>query len=119
MNIVREVVFAGRENAIRLELREDAELLMAAYPDLAPTRWVLTMAAPTPITVDSDTAPSAFDWDAVTSVLTLRLGAQLTTALGPALCTLLVYDALFPNGAVLIHPTCTPDKLTIQVCALV
>jgi len=28
-----------------------------------------------------------------------------------------VYAAEWPQGLVWLHPTCTPDKLTIRVCS--
>lgn len=116
MSTLKETVFVNRNNAVRLELKEDGVLFQTAYPAVTPTRWILTINDTTPIVVDSDTAPTAFDWDGTTSVLELRLGALVSTALTYTLCTLVMYAAEWPLGLVWINPTCTPDKLTIRIC---
>lgn len=118
MSTLKETVYAGRNNAIRIALSEDGVLFQVAYPDVNPTRWLLTIEADTPITIDSDVNPEGFDWDSETSVLELRLGSLVSDALGYTLCTLVMYSIEWPAGLVWMNPTCTPDKLTIRVCTL-
>jgi len=115
MSELRETVYIARDNANRLVLREDEVALMSAYPDLAPTRWVLTIRAATPLVIDSATSPNAFNWDDIDSILELYLGPEVTEELGYTACTLVMYDALFPNGVVLLHPSTTPDRLKIRI----
>ena len=118
MSTLKETVYAGRNNAVRLALSEDGIAFQVAYPSVAPSRWVLTIEAATPIVVDSNITASAFDWDSAASVLELRLGGVLSDALGYTLCTLVMYSAEWPAGLVWFNPTCTPDKLNIRVCTL-
>lgn len=127
MSTLKETVYAGRNNAIRVTLLEDGVLLQDAYPDMTPTRWVLTIHATTtvngattdtPIVVDSDSDAGVFDWDATTSVLELQLGGLLSEALDFTLTSLVMYAAEWPTGLVWFNPTCTPDKLLIRVCSL-
>jgi hypothetical protein len=118
VSTLKETVFAGRNNAIRLALSEDGVLFQTAYPDVTPLRWVLTIEAETPVEIDSDVSAGAFDWDSETSVLELRLGSLVSEALSYTLCTLVMYSVEWPAGLVWFNPTCTPDKLSIRVCTL-
>ena len=116
MSSLKETVYIGRNNAIRLILNEDGVAFHTAYPDVDPTQWVLTINTTPAITIDSDVNPEAFDWDETTSVLELRLGAMLSTAFNYTTAILTVYAAQWPDGMVWVNPTCTPDKLLIRVC---
>lgn len=114
MTTLKETVFIDRDNVVRLQLLEDGRPFATAYPDTTPTRWVLTFGA---VTLDSDAVPTAFAWDAANSVLELNLGAQVADEMDFTAALLLVYAAEWPQGLVWLHPTCTPDKLTIRVCS--
>lgn len=116
MSKLKETVFVGRDNAIRIELKEDGVILATAYPGLTPTRWLLTIHAASPVVIDSDTNPEAFEWDGDLSIVELRLGSILTTATSYVPCTLRLFSAEFPNGVVFVHPLCTTDKLFIRIC---
>ena len=116
MSSLKETVYVGRNNAIRLILNEDGIAFHTAYPTVVPTKWVLTINTTPAITIDSGTSPAAFDWDAPTSVLELRLGSLLSTAINYTTSILTVYSAQWPEGMVWVNPTCTPDKLLIRVC---
>jgi hypothetical protein len=116
MSSLKETVYAGRNNAIRLLLNEDGVAFDVAYPDVDPTQWVLTINTTPAITIDSDVNPEAFDWNKTTSVLELRLGLLLSTAFNYTTAILTVYSAAWPEGMVWVNPTCTPDKLLIRVC---
>lgn len=118
MSKLKETVFAGRNNVIRLALSEDGVLFHVAYPGVTPTRWVLTIEAETPIEVDSSVSASAFYWDSATSILELRLGNEVSDALDFTPCSLVMYSTTWPDGLVWVNPTCTPDKLTIRICDL-
>ena len=48
MSTLKETIYAGRNNTIRLLLSEDDQLFHVAYPDVTPTRWVFTVHAATP-----------------------------------------------------------------------
>lgn len=115
MSEIRETVYIGRDNSIRLLLKEDNVALMTAHPTLSPSRWLLTVHAVTPIVADSAVNPELFSWNAAESVLELYLGSKVTTEIGYAVATLVMYDAQFPNGLVLLHPSTTPDRLRIRV----
>lgn len=116
MSVIKETVFSNRDNAIRLALSEDGVLFRTAYPSTSPTRWVLSLDAEPPITIDSTMYPQAFFWDANHSILELRLGAILTTAFPYTPTHLVMYAAEWPGGLVWINPTCTPNKMLIRVC---
>jgi hypothetical protein len=116
MSSLKETVYVGRNNAIRLILNEDDVAFHTAYPTVDPTRWVLTINAIPAIEIDSDVNPEAFNWDETTSVLELRLGALLSTAFDYTTSILTVYAAQWPNGMTWVNPNCTPDKLLIRVC---
>jgi hypothetical protein len=116
MSTLKETVFVGKDNEIRLLLKEDDIVLMTAYPSLVPSRWQLTIASDPEILIDSDTNPDAFNWISESSILELAIGSIVTTAMGYTSATLRMYAPIFPNGVVLIHPTCTPDKLKIRIC---
>lgn len=116
MTVLKETVFAGRDNVVRLELKEDSVLFQLAYPAVTPSRWVLTINTIEPIEIDSDDTPSAFDWDSATSILELRIGDLVTEAVNYTSCTLVMYAIEWPLGLVWINPTCTPDKLTLRIC---
>lgn len=118
MSDIKETIFAGRNNVIRLQLSEDAQLFHEAYPDVTPTRWVLTIYAAMPIVVDSDVTASAFDWDEAISVLELRLGSLVTDLLAYTNTSLVMYSAGWPLGIVWANPTCTPDKLQVRICTV-
>lgn len=113
-----ETLFVGRDNAIRLTLSEDTSLLSDAYPDLVPTRWLLTIGTNPPTEFDSSLQSGLFSWDHETSVLQMSFGPSLSPSLAAlkASTTLRMWSAEFPNGVVLLHPTCTPDKLFITIC---
>lgn len=116
MSTLKETVFVGRNNVIRLTLSEDSTLFSTAYPTTTPTRWVLTLNTTVPVIVDSDISPDAFDWDAVNSILEIRMGALVATAVDYTSITLVVYAAEWPAGMVWVNPTCTPDKILVRVC---
>jgi hypothetical protein len=116
MSILKETVFIGYDNAIRLSLLEDGVLFQAAYPTVTPTRWVLIVHTSIPIEIDSDVTADAFSWDSVNSVLELKLGSSLSTALDYTPTSLLMYAAEWPNGLVWFDPYCTPDTLLIRAC---
>ena len=118
MSKLKETVFVGRDNGIRLSLYEDGIALMTAYPDLVPTRWLLTIHSTTPIEFDSDT-DSVFSWDSENSIVEISIGSSLTTsdATASVPVTLRLFADIFSNGIVLLHPTCTPDKLYITICS--
>ena len=116
MSTLKETVYIGRNNAIRLILSEDDEAFNDAYPSVTPTKWALTINATPAIEIDSDDHPEAFDWDDSNSVLELRLGQLLSTAMNYTTAILTVYAAQWPEGLVWVNPTCTPDKLLIRVC---
>lgn len=116
MSTLKETIFAGRNNTIRLLLAEDDQLFHVAYPEVTPTRWVFTIHSETPVVVDSDTTPTAFDWDAETSILELKLGALVSAAQPYASTSLVMYSAVWPQGIVWVNPTCSPDRLQIRVC---
>ena len=117
MSTLKETVFIGHDNEIRLLLKEDDVVLMDAYPTLAPSRWVLTIDSSTPIEVDSDDSPSAFSWDADNSVLEMALGDFVgDDQVAYTSATLVLYAPSFADGLILLHPTCTPDKLKIRIC---
>lgn len=102
-----------RDNVVRLRLVEDGEPLHVRY-EVSPTftRFVLKIGA---TTVDSTTAPEAFDYSTTTSVLELRLAEVLTAAIARTPVTLILYSAAWGNGVVWLHPTATPDRLDLQV----
>ena len=116
MSTLKETVYVGRNNTIRLLLSEDDQLFHDAYPEVTPTRWVFTIYAATPIVVDSDTTPTAFDWDAATSILEMRLGGLVADALAYTNTSLVMYSSVWPLGIVWANPTCSPDKLQVRVC---
>ncbi len=102
-----------RDNVVRLRLMEDGEPLHVRY-EISPTftRFVLYLGE---ITVDSDTAPTAFSYDPLTSLLELRLANALTAAVARTPVTLVLYCAAWSNGVVWLHPSATPDRLDLQV----
>lgn len=107
-----------RDNVVRLRLVEDGEPLHVRY-EVSPTftRFVLKLGS---TTVDSNTVPTAFDYDPLTSVLELRLAnavgvVDFTVAMARTPTTLILYSAAWGNGVVWLHPTSTPDRLDIQV----
>ena len=116
MSTLKETVFTGRNNTIRLMLSEDDQLFHVAYPDVTPTRWLFTVYTTPPVVVDSDDTPSAFDWDAATSILELKLGGLFSESLAYTGTSLVMYSAVWPAGIVWANPTCSPDKLQIRVC---
>jgi len=109
---LKETVYIGRDNVIRLSLLEDGAAFATAYPTVTPTRWVLSFGTNE---IDSDTDPSAFDWDAVNSILQISLGDLISAASDYAAAELTVYSADWPDGIVWIHPTASPDRLSIRV----
>lgn len=102
-----------RDNVIRLQLLEDGEPLHLRY-DPPPTldRFVVVVGS---VTLDSATAPTAFSYNAATSVLELRLALALTATLARTPLTLVVYGPAWLHGVVWLHPTATPDRLDLQV----
>jgi len=118
MSTLKETVFAGRNNTIRLLLSEDDQLFHVAYPDVTPTRWVFTIYAVPPIVVDSDTTPAAFDWNGETSILEMRLGGLVADALAYTNTALVMYSPVWPSGVVWVNPNCSPDKLQVRVCTV-
>ena len=113
MSTLKETLYVGRDNTIRIALYEDEVLFHTAYPDVTPSRWVLTIDA---TVIDSDTTPTAFNWDETTSVLELNLGTLITTAFDYTASILVMYAVPWPNGLVWFNPTCTPTKLLIRSC---
>lgn len=116
MSALKETVFVGRNNVLRLTLSEDATPFATAYPSTTPTRWVFTINTTPPVIIDSSTTPSAFDWDAVNSILEIRPGSLVSAAVDYTLATLVIYAAEWPEGLVWVSPTCTPDKILVRVC---
>lgn len=116
MSTLKETIFAGRDNTIRLLLSEDDLLFHVAYPAVIPTRWVFTIHSATPVVIDSATTPTAFDWDGTASILELKLGSLVSTALSYTSTSLVMYSAVWPQGIVWVHPTCSPDRLQVRVC---
>jgi hypothetical protein len=117
MSLLRETFFAAHNNVIRLTLSEDTSVFSVAYPTVTPTRWLFTIHATVPIVADSLITPNAFEWDAVHSILEIKLGTLVTTAMNYTASTLVVYAAEWPEGLVWFNPTCTPDKVFIRICA--
>ena len=118
MATLKETIYANRNNVIRLLLSEDDQLFHVAYPAVTPTRWLFTVYTATPTVVDSDITPTAFDWDVATSILEIRLGALITSALDYTDTSLVMYSAVWPSGIVWANPTCSPDKLKVRVCTI-
>jgi len=115
MSLFRETVYLDRDNVIRLELREDEELLRVKYPGLVPTKWELIIATTPPTTISSDTHPEAFNWEGDVSVLEIAIQAVLTQAFSDfTAVTLILYSAEFPNGLIYLHPLYTRDILKIN-----
>lgn len=118
MTILKETVYIDRDNTIRLALYEDSSLLKTAYPSLVPTRWILTIDTGTPIVVDSNTSPGAFNWDGTNSVIELALSGEIVSGFATYTgTTLVMYSTEFPNGVVLLHPDYSHDKLKINAVA--
>jgi hypothetical protein len=119
MSKLIETIYVGRDNAIRLTLSEDSVPLKIAYPNLSPTRWLMTIHTDTPIVFDSSVDSTAFDWDDESSVLQIQIGPLVTAenAVSKAATTLRMFSGEFPNGVVFAHPTCTKDKLFITICS--
>lgn len=95
--MIIEKVYNGRDNTIDLLLKADG----AAVDLAAVTRMQLVVGE---TTIDSSTAPAAFDWSptpAVTGKVVLALGALGDDSI-PAgegqTATLYVFDASNPNG---------------------
>jgi hypothetical protein len=116
MATIKETVFIDRANEIRLLLKEDDVPLMTAYPTLAPSRWVLTIASSPEIEIDSDVNPEAFSWDSDNSILELAIGPLVSSTLAYTAAKLTMYSASWSDGLILLHPTCTPDALKIRIC---
>lgn len=124
MSKISGVVFVGpsgdeeRDNVIRIQLYEDGAALHSKYtPAPTLTRFVLTLGA---LTLDSavPAEAAAFSYTAETSTLELRLSAYMAAAAAAASATLTVYSDDWPHGVVWIHPSATPDKLSIAVVAV-
>lgn len=109
---IKETVYIGRNNAIRISLMEDGSDFSTAYPAVTPTRWVLTF---DDYEIDSDINPDAFDWDSANSILQISLGDLVNDAADYLAAELTVYAAEWPNGIVWVHPTASPDRLYIRV----
>lgn len=124
MSKISGVVFVGssenaeRDNVIRIQLCEDGAALHSKYtPAPTLTRFVLTVGA---LTLDSavPAEAAAFAYTAATSTLELRLSAYVSAAAAATLATLTIYTGDWPHGVVWIHPSATPDKLSISVVAV-
>lgn len=87
-----EVIYNGNDNAIDLQLLEDAVAV-----DLSSVSR-MTIAFDTKV-VDSDTSPSAFDWSAGSGKLTMILGAESISE-GIYNAELTVYDTENTKGIV-------------------
>jgi hypothetical protein len=116
MSTLKETVFIDRANEIRLYLKEDDIALMEAYPTLAPSRWVLTIDSSPEVEIDSSVNPEAFTWDDTNSILEIAIGPLVTETLSYTSAKLTMYAPTFSDGLILLHPTCTPDKLKIRIC---
>ena len=116
MSQLRETIFLGRDNVIRLQLSEDRVLFNKAYPNINPDRWVLTINSELPLVIDSELNPEVFDWGDEESILELNLGQFLTEMMPFTPTTLVLYTVQWPHGLVWFNPTCTPDQLLIRVC---
>jgi hypothetical protein len=118
MPTIKETIYANRNNVIRLLLSEDDQLFHVAYPEVTPTRWVFTIHDDIPVVVDSAVTASAFDWDAETSILELKLGSLFSESLAYTWTSLVMYSAVWPLGIVWVNPTCSPDRLQVRVCTV-
>lgn len=107
---LKETVYIGRDNTIRLSLLEDGAAFATAYPAVTPSRWVLTF---DDYEIDSDVNPEAFDWDETNSILQISLGDLVTDESDYLAAELTVYAAEWPNGIVWVHPIASPDRLYI------
>lgn len=115
MNL-KETIYAGRNNVIRLILSEDSQPFHLAYPGVTPTRWLFKIYADPTIEFDSDINLSAFSWDSLTSTLEIRLGTLITSGLDYTDTSLVIYSSIWPSGIVWTNPTCSPDTLQVRVC---
>lgn len=109
---LKENVYIGRDNAIRLQLLEDGVVYSTVYPAVTPTRWVLAVDT---LIFDSAINPEAFAWDSANSILELHLGALVMEALDFTAAELTIYASEWPDGIVWLHPISTPDKLYIRI----
>lgn len=116
--IIKETIYANRNNVIRLLLSEDDQEFHVAYPAITPTRWIFTIYTAVPTVVDSNDSPTSFDWDGATSILELKLGSLLSQALDYTDTSLVMYSSVWPSGIVWANPTCSPDRLKIRVCTM-
>lgn len=91
---IKDVVYKGAGNRIRLVLTEDDSAISLE----AITRMLLTVGG---TTFDSDTAVNVFDWQTDSSVLELNLGGQ-NLPVGLHRCRLKVFspDYPYPKGLV-------------------
>ena len=92
-----------------LKLTEDGAAVNLANV----TRYLLTVGSET---VDSDTAPAAFDASAGSGVLALILGDALSVA-GTNYARLVLFDDSNPDGVVWVDAQGTPNKLQLVVLA--
>lgn len=99
-------VYKGRDNQIVLTLTEDGQ----AADITSTTKVILTLYPPSnsevatsPITIDSDTNPSWFDWSSGGGVLKISLG-EASIPEETYLVRLVLIDSTTPKGLVWIDP---------------
>jgi len=90
---ILETVYNGRDNSVDLLLKADG-----AAQNLSFVTRMVVMDKAGAWTVDSSTAPTAFDWTTgTTGKVELSFGGQSITV-GTYVCYLIVYDASHTNG---------------------
>ena len=90
---ILETVYNGRDNSVDLLLKADG-----TAQNLSFVTRMRVMDKDGSWSVDSSTAPTAFDWTAATTgKVELSFGGQSITA-GTYICYLVVYDASHTNG---------------------
>lgn len=109
---LKETIYAGRNNSIRLKILEDGIPFAIAYPTVTPTRWVLVVGS---LIFDSTDIPNSFSWDSETSVLEILLGNQVASAIDFTAAEMTLYSAEWPDGVIWLHPTASQDRLLIRI----
>lgn len=90
---IQEIVYNDRDNTIDLLLKADG-----SAQDLSSVTRMVLKDTDGGFTIDSDTAPSAFDWNTgTTGKVIMALGGQNLTA-GTCICSLIVYDPTNDDG---------------------
>lgn len=107
-----EPLYINRNNVSRIAIREDGQLLDFT----AVTRYVL-MFEGTTVTVDTDVNANAITGDS-NGVVTFDLGGlNLNLEAGYVRASLIVYDALHPDGQTLLCPKDSNANLIFNVIA--